>query len=257
MADDMMNQDEIERLLSQAKPNVPAAGGSKPPASGPNIGAGKVAGAGADQPGSASAGPRPPAGGAAASTPASEAAGQDEIDKLLADSGRKPPPAAKPAPAPTPAPVATASVAEPRSAPSSTGGDSAGIAQADVEFLLNQATQAVESARSGLEAAPPMGVISFRLEEFSGATANTENTTIDLVRDVELDLKIELGRTHMYLDDVLRLRKGSVVPLDKLAGDPVDIYVNGRLIARGEVLVLNDNFCVRVAELIAGAPAGV
>ena len=57
----------------------------------------------------------------------------------------------------------------------------------------------------------------------------------------------------MYLEDVLRLRKGSVVPLDKLAGDPVDVYVNGRLIARGEVLVLNDNFCVRVAELITGA----
>jgi flagellar motor switch protein FliN/FliY len=56
----------------------------------------------------------------------------------------------------------------------------------------------------------------------------------------------------MYLADVLKLRKGSVVTLDKLAGDPVDIYVNGRMIARGEVLVLNDNFCVRVAELIVG-----
>ena len=66
-------------------------------------------------------------------------------------------------------------------------------------------------------------------------------------------MKIELGRTQMYLEDVLKLRKGSVVPLDKLAGDPVDIYVNQRLVARGEVLVLNDNFCVRVAELIVGA----
>ena len=72
---------------------------------------------------------------------------------------------------------------------------------------------------------------------------------------MELDLKIELGRTQMHLEDVLKLHKGSVVPLDKLAGDPVDIFVNGRLIARGEVLVLNDNFCVRVAELItAEAP---
>jgi flagellar motor switch protein FliN/FliY len=67
-----------------------------------------------------------------------------------------------------------------------------------------------------------------------------------------LDLKIELGRTQMYLEEVLRLKRGSVVPLDKLAGDPVDVYVNGRLVARGEVLVLNDNFCVRVAELISG-----
>ena len=48
----------------------------------------------------------------------------------------------------------------------------------------------------------------------------------------------------------MKLRKGSVVTLDKLAGDPVDLYVNGRLVARGEILVLNDNFCVRVAELL-------
>ena len=68
---------------------------------------------------------------------------------------------------------------------------------------------------------------------------------------MELDLRIELGRTHMHLDEVLKLSKGSVVTLDKLAGDPVDIYVNGRLIARGEVLILNENFCVRVAELMA------
>ena len=72
---------------------------------------------------------------------------------------------------------------------------------------------------------------------------------------MQLDLKIELGRTHMQLEDVLRLKQGAVVTLDKLAGDPVDIYANGRLIARGEVLVLNDNFCVRVAELIAGESA--
>jgi flagellar motor switch protein FliN/FliY len=72
---------------------------------------------------------------------------------------------------------------------------------------------------------------------------------------VQLDLKIELGRTQMHLEDVLRLSQGAVVTLDKLAGDPVDIYANGQLIARGEVLVLNDNFCVRVAELISSDDA--
>ena len=76
-----------------------------------------------------------------------------------------------------------------------------------------------------------------------------------MVRDVQLDLKIELGRTHMHLEDVLRLKSGAVVPLDKLAGDPVDVLVNGRLIARGEVLVLNDNFCVRVTQLVVGDSA--
>ena len=73
---------------------------------------------------------------------------------------------------------------------------------------------------------------------------------LDALQDVELDLRIELGRTQMLIDEVLKLTEGSVVPLDKLAGDPVDILVNGRLIARGEVLVLNDNFCVRVAEIL-------
>lgn len=129
------------------------------------------------------------------------------------------------------------------------------IAQADIELLLSHAEKALASAQGAGDEALPAGVNPFKLEDFAGAPASTDIATIELVRDVELDLKIELGRTHMYLEDVLKLRRGSVVPLDKLAGDPVDIYVNGRLIARGEVLVLNDNFCVRVAELIASETA--
>src|SRR5690606_39326951 len=68
--------------------------------------------------------------------------------------------------------------------------------------------------------------------------------------DVNLNVKIELGRTRMYVEDVLRLGPGAVVELDKLAGDPVDVYVNDRHVARGEVLVLNDNFCVRINEIV-------
>lgn len=74
---------------------------------------------------------------------------------------------------------------------------------------------------------------------------------IDLLRDVDLNVKIELGRCRMLVDDVLRLKEGSVVELDKLAGDPVDVFVNNRLVARGEVLVLNDNFCVRISDIIS------
>jgi len=75
-------------------------------------------------------------------------------------------------------------------------------------------------------------------------------TGIELLNDVDLQVKIELGRTHMLVEDVLRLGEGSVVELDKLAGDPVDVYVNDRLVARGEVLVLNDNFCIRISEIV-------
>lgn len=78
---------------------------------------------------------------------------------------------------------------------------------------------------------------------------------MDLLSDVSLNVKIELGRTRMLLEDVLKLGEGTVVELDKLAGDPVDIYVNERPVARGEVLVLNDNFCVRINEII-GKEAG-
>jgi flagellar motor switch protein FliN/FliY len=95
---------------------------------------------------------------------------------------------------------------------------------------------------------------AYQLPDLSFGQPAREPAAIDLIGDVELDLRIELGRTAMRLDDVLRLRGGSVVVLDKLAGDPVDIYVNERLVARGEVLVLNDNFCVRVTELLATQP---
>jgi flagellar motor switch protein FliN/FliY len=79
---------------------------------------------------------------------------------------------------------------------------------------------------------------------------NADNQ-IGLLEDVELNVKIELGRTRMLVEDVLKLGESSVVELDKLAGDPVDVLVNDRLVARGEVLVLNDNFCVRINEIIS------
>ncbi len=121
----------------------------------------------------------------------------------------------------------------------------------DMDVLLSQAEAALASIDQDTRELPK-GVRAFTLDDFSGTPASTEAATLDLMRDVQLDVTIELGRTHMHLEEVLKLQQGAVVPLDKLAGDPVDIYVNGRLVARGEVLVLNDNFCVRVAELVVG-----
>ena len=96
---------------------------------------------------------------------------------------------------------------------------------------------------------------SFDLPEFSvPADLSVDGKRVTMLNDVNLRVKIELGRTQMLVEDVLRLGEGSVVELDKVAGDPVDIYVNDRLIARGEVLVLNDNFCVRVSEILSRDP---
>ena len=141
-------------------------------------------------------------------------------------------------------------------APDTSPGGQEEMPRGDVEYLFHHAQQALESVDAESASRLPPDVSPFRLDELKGEPASTEMATLDLISDVQLDLKIELGRTNMYLEDVLKLRSGSVVPLDKLAGDPVDIYVNDRLIARGEVLVLNDNFCVRVGELIAGTDVG-
>jgi flagellar motor switch protein FliN/FliY len=91
---------------------------------------------------------------------------------------------------------------------------------------------------------------NFDLPSFSKVLGNVPAGAIDLLKDVDLNVKIELGRTKMLIEDVLKLAEGSVVELDKLAGDPVDVFVNDQLVARGEVLVLNDNFCVRINEII-------
>lgn len=91
------------------------------------------------------------------------------------------------------------------------------------------------------------------LPDFAASHGNAGGRAIDLLADVNLSVKIELGRTRMLVEDVLSLGEGAVVELDKLAGDPVDVYVNDRHVARGEVLVLNDNFCVRINEIISQA----
>jgi flagellar motor switch protein FliN/FliY len=125
----------------------------------------------------------------------------------------------------------------------------------------------LEQAEAGLAAAVSpdlhgrMGIPSelgsaapYEFQAFDpGVSVAGDGVGLNALQDVELDLRIELGRTELLIEEVLQLKSGSVVPLDKLAGDPVDILVNGRLVARGEVLVLNDNFCVRVAEIVAPA----
>lgn len=125
------------------------------------------------------------------------------------------------------------------------------------EALLNQAEADLAAAISpnltaGSQIPAELGSPApFHFNEFGGGSANQlDDFGLSSLQDVELDLRIELGRTELLIEEVLELKEGSVVPLDKLAGDPVDILVNGRLVARGEVLVLNDNFCVRVAEIL-------
>jgi flagellar motor switch protein FliN/FliY len=73
---------------------------------------------------------------------------------------------------------------------------------------------------------------------------------IDLVRDIQVNLQVELGRTDMTIQDILELTAGKVIELDRLAGEPLDIVVNGKLLAKGEVVVVDENFGVRITSII-------
>tara|TARA_B100001029_G_scaffold176155_1_gene178662 strand:+ start:4776 stop:5600 length:825 start_codon:yes stop_codon:yes gene_type:complete len=79
---------------------------------------------------------------------------------------------------------------------------------------------------------------------------STSNNKIDMLLEVELDVTIELGRKKMTIQEVLQLGKGSVIELSKLAGEPVDIFVNQKRLAQGEVVVVDENFAIRITNLI-------
>ena len=84
-------------------------------------------------------------------------------------------------------------------------------------------------------------------ENESGQTGNYD---IDLILDIPLDISVELGKVKMPINKLLKLGHGSIVELTKPVGEPLDIYVNNKLIAKGEVVVLDDKFGIRVADII-------
>ena len=74
---------------------------------------------------------------------------------------------------------------------------------------------------------------------------------LDFILDIPLDVSAELGRTRLLINELLQLGQGSVVELNKLAGEPLEVYVNGKLVARGEAVVINEKFGVRLTDIIS------
>ncbi|GHT25405.1 hypothetical protein FACS18942_00120 [Planctomycetales bacterium] len=293
MSDDSaLDQSEIERLLGGGKPAAPkpAEKPAAPAPAAPPDDSGVLSQSeldalfgGASPAPAAPAAPPAPAASAGAVPNQDGTLNQSDLDALFGKASTPaapvptaPPvkpaaakpaavsPAAKPAAPPIPQ-TRAAAMAPPAVTPLHFGSSASnvqeveqedenydGVPHGDIDYILNKSEDTLRSvASSNLNL--PAEVIEFQFPEFGGTVPSTEHTTLDQISEVELDVKIELGRTNMYLEDILKLRRGSVVPLDKMAGEAVDIYVNGRLLARGEVLVMNENFCVRVAELLAGA----
>lgn len=214
--DDLLKDDDIQKLLAQAQ------GLSPPPAAAPKPSA---------------PAPTPAAAGG------DNLIGANELEALLAGAGAPPPPAAVSAP-PKPKPAAS-SAAKSSSSTSKRASQLLDRVESGIDAVMNEGRRGRSNLANDTSAAQP-----FQLQEFSGGGGHGRGFSLGTLDDVELDLHIELGRAELMIDEVLNLNEGAVVSLDKMAGDPVDVVVNGRLIARGEVLVLNDNFCVRIAEIV-------
>ncbi len=98
---------------------------------------------------------------------------------------------------------------------------------------------------------PGVNIQPAQFQSFNGdVNAMQSQENIGLIRDVPLDVTVELGRTSKSISDILDFAPGTLVELDKIAGEPVDVLVNGKLVAKGEVVVIEENFGVRVTEII-------
>ena len=111
------------------------------------------------------------------------------------------------------------------------------------------------SAAGGINSgAQPAGLRMSTFDEGSAYSAASGGLNgFDRVQDIPLELTVELGRTRLLIKDILELGSGSIVELEKVAGEPVDLLANGLLIARGEVVVIEDSFGVRITEIITSA----
>ncbi len=83
------------------------------------------------------------------------------------------------------------------------------------------------------------------------AVESDEEINLDVILDVPVDISMEIGRTKINIRNLLKLNQGSVIELDRLAGEPMDVLVNGTLIAHGEVVVVNDKFGIRLTDVIS------
>jgi len=101
----------------------------------------------------------------------------------------------------------------------------------------------------GMQPAP--NVQSVQFPDFTQNLSGSEQRNISLLMDVAMEMTVELGRAKWLIKDILGMGEGTIVELDKLAGEPVDVLVNNNLIAKGEVVVIDENFGVRVTEIVS------
>ena len=104
----------------------------------------------------------------------------------------------------------------------------------------------------GRSAGPAVDVRPAAFQPLGGGAGGGAPSPIDLIADIPVRVTVELGKARKSVSEILALTAGAVVELDKMAGEPVDILVNGKLIAHGEVVVIDENFGVRITDIIPG-----
>ncbi|MCX7898450.1 MAG: flagellar motor switch protein FliN [Rhodocyclaceae bacterium] len=134
-------------------------------------------------------------------------------------------------------------MAEQAAAEASSGSEEKSAAQDD--WAAAMAEQAAHDAKQKAAAKPATALFG----ELSGASEKA-NHGLELILDIPVQLTVELGRTKISIRNLLQLAHGSVVELDALAGEPMDVLVNGTLIAQGEVVVVNEKFGIRLTDII-------
>ena len=118
------------------------------------------------------------------------------------------------------------------------------------DWSAAMAEQAASASASPSQAHAHANAEKAAFQEFASQTAGVRHNDIDFILDIPVQLTVELGRTKIPIKNLLQLAQGSVVELDGLAGEPMDVLVNGCLIAQGEVVVVNDKFGIRLTDII-------
>lgn len=126
----------------------------------------------------------------------------------------------------------------------------AGTGDDEAQRVADELAAAAEAGESPYQAKPA----SHLFEDFGAGSARAGSMNdFDMILDIPVQLTVELGRTKLSIRNLLQLAHGSVVELDGLAGEPMDVLVNGTLIAQGEVVVVNDKFGIRLTDIITPA----
>lgn len=133
-------------------------------------------------------------------------------------------------------------ISNPEQGPMMQGGAGSGIGSSRAGAGMGMGTQ---SASTGT------AIQSIQFPQLTSTTQPSDQGNLGLLMDVSMEMTVELGRTRKLIQEILEMGEGTIIELDKLAGEPVDILVNHKLIAKGEVVVIDENFGVRVTEILS------